>query len=382
MRRSVLAAVLAGLAACAPNTTPITKHPYQGTPPLGAPITAGELAAAQAFTLVPPPPAQAPAQVWQWIPFPDSTCANGSPSGVAVSPGLGPDLVVFLDGGGACWDAWSCDFFSTAVDRTYGPDKFAIEIQQYLPGSLLDRTILPAAVAGATLVFVPYCTGDVHGGDNVATYSMAGIPTSTWDHVGHRNLMLYLARLAATWPSPRKLVVAGSSAGGFGALANYAAFRWYWPGAAGYLLDDSGPPLIGNAIDPARRNGWYDSWHLGVSLDAVSVDCRSDMSLAVLSLSSDHRADRLAILSRQDDVVMGTFLNDLTFGADLGALRTLVDGTRNARMFVEAGTGHMLLTPLTANAQSVAIQSSQGVALSTWLEQMLSDDPAWATVSP
>jgi hypothetical protein len=377
MRRLAAVVAAAAAAACAPNTTPIEKHPYQGTPPPGTPITAQELAAA------PVESAAVPGQAWSWIPFPEATCADGSATGIAVSPGDGPDLVVFLDGGGACWDAWSCDVFSTAVDRAYGPEKFATEIAHYFAGSLLDRQVLPAAVAGATLVFVPYCTGDVHGGDHVATYAFAGIPTSEWHHVGHANLMAILPRLAATWPAPRKLVVAGSSAGGFGALANYAAFRWYWPDPQGYLVDDSGPPLVGDAIDPARRTGWYDAWHLNVSLDAVCVGCRDDLSLAVLSLSSDHRSDRIAVLSHQDDLTMATFLNDPTFGTDVGALRALLDReTRNARMFVEAGTDHMLLTPYDPDAQSLAVQSSKGVLLTTWLEQMLSDDPAWTTVSP
>jgi hypothetical protein len=69
------------------------------------------------------------------------------------------------------------------------------------------------------------------------------------------------------------VVASGSSAGGFGALANYAAFRWYWPAARSYLLDDSGPPFVGAAIPASSRSAWYACWDLGVSLDPFCPAC-------------------------------------------------------------------------------------------------------------
>ena len=54
------------------------------------------------------------------------------------------------------------------------------------PGSSSART--PTNVfRDATYVFVPYCTGDLHAGDNVATYDVGGTPTPTY-HWGGRNL--------------------------------------------------------------------------------------------------------------------------------------------------------------------------------------------------
>jgi Pectinacetylesterase len=357
--RARLAAALAAvvLGGCAANTTPVTKKAYDGKPPLGAPITADE----------------APDGQWSWVSVPDAVCGDGSPAGLGVNPGTGPDLVVFFDGGGACWSYTTCAA-GMAFDRSYGPAEFATEQAQYLPGSLLDRAVLPASLKDATLVFVPYCTGDVHGGDNVKIYS-SPFDTIEWHHVGHANVMRFLERLGATWPSPRKLVVAGSSAGGFGALANYEAFRWYWPDASGYLVDDSGPPLVGDDIAASMRDAWYDAWHLGASLDPFCVDCRDDMSAGITAIAKAHRGDRVALLSHVDDLVMSTFLEQVQLGTALRRLESTVFAPAGARVFYAPGTDHMLLPTLTA-------ETSGGTTLADWLEADFSDAAGWADAAP
>jgi hypothetical protein len=366
----LLAAALS-TAACSPNTSPVTKKAYPGDPPLGAPIGAGE----------------APEGVWSWIPFPDSVCADGSTTGLGVNPGTGPDLVVFLDGGGACWDYVTCAV-GAAVDDDYGPDKFDAEVSGYFPGSFTDRAALPPTLADATLVFVPYCTGDVHGGGHVATYrALGGLDTVRWSHLGHGNVLAFLERLGATWPSPRKLVVAGSSAGGFGAVASYEAFKWYWPDAEGFLVDDSGPPLVEDDIPAWLRDGWYNAWQLGVSLDPFCAECRTDLSAAVTELARRNRGDRFALVSHAQDATMGLLLGGKTGGQLEEALRraeqTVFAPTSNARVFLDAGSDHMLLTALQAGTSGyLASHETAGVRLDTWLEWMVTGSPAWTTVMP
>ncbi|WP_243337540.1 pectin acetylesterase-family hydrolase [Anaeromyxobacter soli] len=373
LRRLVPAVLAAALAACAQNTTPIEKKGYTGKPPLGQAISEAEL----------------PLETWAWIPFDDAVCADGSTTGLAVNRGSGSDLLVFFDGGGACWDYATCAA-GTAVDDHYGPAQWDVELRDYVPSSLTDRANLPPSLAGATIVFVPYCTGDVHGGSNVKVYGNA-VFSETWRHVGHANVLAYLARLAPTFPSPRKLVVAGSSAGGFGALVSYEAFRWYWPEARGYLVDDSGPALVNNDVPADLRDAFYGSWHLGEALDPVCVECRSNLSAAFSELSSSHAGDRIAFLSHVRDPVMATFMLSTpdAFEASLRELEALVFApTGNARVFYDTDGGqldaHMLLTPATpfAGGSYVASHEEGGTTLAAWLELMVSDDPRWTTVMP
>ena len=385
-QRSSSAAVLLmllALAACAPNTTPVTKKGYQGRPPLGTPLS---FAPADELDV----DGDGAGDGWWWIPFDGSTapeeiatCGDGSSTGLAVSPGTGDDLLIFFDGGGACWSYETCAA-GTAVDRRFGVEEFKAEARDFVPCSLTARANLPPTLTGATIVFVPYCTGDVHGGDAVQEYGNALFHV-TWHHRGHANVLAYLRRLGATFPAVDRLVVAGSSAGGFGALVNYEAFRWYWPDARGYLVDDSGPALVGGDVPTAFRDAWFNSWHLGVSTDPFCVGCRSDMSAAFAELSDLHRRDRLALLSHDRDQVMQAFML-FPFPEDFEAAllrldRDVLSTTPNARAFVDVGYAHMLLTPVDAcGAGSYVASHAVGpLGLDAWLEQLVSDDPAWTT---
>ena len=48
-------------------------------------------------------------------------------------------------------------------------------------------------------------------------------------HKGRPNLVAFLKRVTATLPDPEKVVLSGSSAGGFGAAASYDVVHSYFP---------------------------------------------------------------------------------------------------------------------------------------------------------
>jgi hypothetical protein len=200
--------------------------------------------------------------------------------------------------------------------------------------------------------------------------------------------MAFLKRLGPTFPSPGKLIVAGSSAGGFGALVNYPAFRWYWPDAKGYLIDDSGPPLIGNAIPSSTHAAMYSSWNLGEALDYFCPGCRTDMAEGVTEVAGQFPSDRIALLSHLQDLTIRTFFGNpqtfapmdaAVFEAELRLLGTSVmDPTPNAKYFftnTPAPTDHPTLT----DPSAVTLPSP---GLVTWIERMVTDDAAWAKAAP
>jgi hypothetical protein len=142
---------------------------------------------------------------WTWIPFDDAFCTDAveqpsgayqfgeSTTGLAISWGstASTDLVVFLQGGGACWDFFTCGGAPELVPKTastgpFGPAEFARDIHDKYPRSWVRRENLPDTLRDATVVFVPYCTGDVHSGDAVTTYAppLPGREPVTWHHVG------------------------------------------------------------------------------------------------------------------------------------------------------------------------------------------------------
>ncbi|HET7826591.1 MAG TPA: pectin acetylesterase-family hydrolase, partial [Anaeromyxobacter sp.] len=338
---------------------------------------------------------------WKWIPFDDAFCTDmpspgvfsSSTTGLAVSWGTGKDLVIFLQGGGACWDFVTCGGAASLVSGTptaatgpFGPAQFASDIFAKYPNAWVRREKMPAPIATATLVFVPYCTGDVHSGDKTTTYQspVPGFPSITWRHVGHANLVAFLRRLGPGLKlgAGDKLVVAGSSAGGFGSLANYPTVRAQWPDAKGYLVDDSGPPLVGSAIPASSRSAWYASWNMGASLGPFCPDCQSDLSKGLSAILSTYPRDRVALLSHTQDAVIRNFFgtpiltppflvpkDPITFETELRALgNTVIGPAPNGRYFFTLGTGHPTL-------EDPSAIGTPAPGLPAWIEQMLSDAP-------
>jgi len=76
-----------------------------------------------------------------------------------------------------------------------------------------------------SFVYIPYCTGDIHMGSATKTYSNAGNPnvpaTFAIQHRGFDNFMVVLDWITKNFDGPKNILVTGSSAGGYGASANF-----------------------------------------------------------------------------------------------------------------------------------------------------------------
>lgn len=321
------------------------------------------------------PPIQAPMNTWTWVDFPNAVCDDGTPTGIGVNWSGSEDLLIFLNGGGACWDYLTCVQFNTSSHGPFGSAQFAAVVQG-TPGSILDRAA-QNPMGSYNMVFVPYCTGDLHGGDNVATYASNG-STRTIHHKGRANLIAFLSRLAATFPAPRKLVLSGSSAGGYGSTIAYDLFHGYFSSSKLYQLNDSGPLLLGDAVPQILRDSWYASWGLDKWLPALCPDCKQDLSLLIPALASTYSAERFALLSYDQDNVIRAYLQQTgpQFQTNLNAMATVrYDLLPRTRYYFVSGSNHTFLgKPGTVIAQ--------GVPLWNWLTQFVEDDPAWTSTKP
>jgi hypothetical protein len=316
--------------------------------------------------------------VWTWIDIPGTTCDDGSPTGIAINPApggaAGGDLLVYFMGGGACWDASTCFVLNTSLHGPYGRGQWETTGVPFFAHQF-DRSRATNPVRAASYVIVPYCTGDFHAGNNVTSYDVMG--PRPFRHVGRLNVEAVLPRLRATWPAPARVVVAGTSAGGFGATLNYALFRDTYPGATMSLVNDAGPMLEGDGIPAAERAAWYANWHLGDVVDPLCAGCAADLSLMYPALTTRHPQDRMALLtSLQDEVVAAFFLISLAADMELRTRALIADRIAPSaafRAFVIPGTSHGLL----GAADTI---TSGGMTLETWLSRMVDGDPTWATV--
>lgn len=320
-------------------------------------------------------PIQTPKEQWAWVPFDDAFCANGTTTGIGANlTDKSKKVVIYLMGGGACWDNLTCHVAKTAVniDTGYGEEQFQKDAG-FLNGSLFDRNDPENPLKDASYFFVPYCTGDVHAGDNPdAVYG--GTPTK---HVGHRNMLAYLKRIVATFPSAERVVLSGSSAGGFGAGFNWWAAQKAFGDVRVDMIDDSGPPLPAPYLSDSLEGQWRAAWNLNSTLPEECSSCKDELSALFGFHAAALPKNRAALLSYTKDQVIAAYFSIAQdkVAEGLGVLAAELDGYPNTRYFYVEGNSHVLL----GNPGGI---SQNGVTAKAWLTQMLADDPGWTSVKP
>lgn len=168
------------------------------------------------------------ADQWERIEAPaECMCADGAPWSYFVREANPNKVVFFLDGGGACFSAETCAPGGGQFKEAIGYENGFSEANGVFD---LDNPENP--LADYSMVFVPYCTGDVHAGNTTKDYGNGVVV----EHKGFVNGTTALNALAELFPDVEELVVAGVSAGSFPS-AIYA-------GLAADLLPNTGIKVI------------------------------------------------------------------------------------------------------------------------------------------
>ena len=315
---------------------------------------------------------------WKWVDVDGAVCNDGTQTGIGVNPGTDKDKILFyFEGGGACGDYGSCFQLKTATVGPFGTAQFDARKTQF-GSSTMDRNASGNPFATWTYVYVPYCTGDLHGGIHTATYT-SGAASQEFHHNGHINALRDLDRVAATWSTATQVVVSGSSAGGYGALINFADARNHWPAAKAYLVDDSGPPLE-ETSSSAILSTWISSWHLINWFQVGCPECVSDFSLVLPNVSKRFPNDRLSLLSSlQDKTIRGFYILDpAEFQAALLKLEAdHLDALTNFKYFFIPGESHTML----GDYKNLTF-TSKTTTLATFLDQQVTDSADWFSTKP
>jgi hypothetical protein len=324
---------------------------------------------------------EAPANEWTWIDFPETKCADGTPTGLGVSLSPGATMAfVYLEGGGACWNYQNCfGLIQTSLHLNgYSEQNFdGIVAGAYLSSLLFDRADLKNPFRDAHHVFVPYCTGDVFSGDReVELQGLLPWEKQTIHFHGAKNLDAYLNRLIPTFESVEKVVVSGSSAGGYGAGISWPRIQAAFGSVRVDLLDDSGPPV------PPAGDLWdelVEAWNMQFPDDCL--DCALGMSQVIDYFRSGIlQNSRMAIMSYDHDPIISTFLGMSwsDFNTQLLDLCAIFDEEPNAHYFVVPGVFHTLIL----GPGYKEIESSDGMPLWRWVEKFANDEPDWSSHQP
>lgn len=364
----------AGPAPSCPGT-PIEPAPFDCTSseppiPLGEPITA-------------------PDRTWTWVPFDDAFCMDGSSTGIGVS--LNPDsdrVVIFLEGGGACFDTFSCG--TVANPNGFDERDFAA-IAGPLGRGLFARDDDDNPLRDASFVYVPYCSGDVHGGSNPEG------PGGRM-HVGYQNVTAYLERLIPTFTddagmNAAQVLLMGRSAGGLGALVNFDQVQRAFGCTPVHMLDDAGAVLSDEYLRPCLQARVRERWNLDAAIPSDCVECSCPGGGGLWNvypyLARRHPERRFGLISAMEDATFRQFygygysprcdfptnMPGADYAAGLTEVREAMASDANFHTFYVPGDQHTF----TYGGLATTIG---GTSLLTWIEQLVSGDTAWTDVGP
>jgi len=211
-------------------------------------------------------PAPAAAKDWQQMPGGNGTsCSDGSAYSFFVHPGDRRNLLIYFQGGGACWSGPTCD----PRGKLYRPN--LKEVDPATEQGIFDFDNAENPFSNYFVVFVPYCTGDVHLGNRTAKY----LPEKPeLHHNGFNNAMSALRWIFANVGAPQSVFVAGGSAGAMASPFYAGRIADHYKGARMVQLGDSAGGL-GVSIIPEMFQPWGSSEVIAAFAPYRGVDLKN-----------------------------------------------------------------------------------------------------------
>jgi len=241
---------------------------------------------------------------WKFINVKGAKCRKGSDAGFFLKKsGKTDNLLVFFGFGGACFNPQMCALTATAeIDLAQTPRNFGV----------FDHKNKENPVKDYNMVYIPYCTGDVHAGSrkNVKVDGVLG----THDFVGGDNYRLFLRRIAATFPDAETVVLTGYSAGGFGATFNLAVTQnAFGRDTSIVILSDGAPPLRDEYLPPCLMKQLRDYWDLDEYLSEICEGCMDDDGSGIFRIMEKIKARapgvHYGLISSYEDFIIRMFFS-------------------------------------------------------------------------
>ena len=315
-------------------------------------------------------------------------CMNGTPYQFFVKRGSVNKLLVYYQGGGACWDALTCSV--PVCDNSVTPG----DNPQNATTGFADQSDPRNPFRDWNVVFVSYCSCDVHFGDAAQDYP---------PHVEHRGYQN--SRIVEKWArehfvNPDQIFVTGSSAGAYGAWFNAPLHHLVWPASHFQVLADAGNGVITTDFLQNEFTHWDFRKNIPNTIPGVieSIDNGTGIvgyTEAVTSFFPQTRWAHYAsafdggtggqtgfyniMLHDNDPLAALTWWEgSCAFNAKMReqALETAAAVPSNYRYYIGTGSRHTMW-----GSDKVYTDTTGGVPpLVDWVNGMLDGSPAWTNV--
>lgn len=367
-----------------------------------APTEAMEGLAEQAFVATVVSPAvstewtmvEPPAQVPYGDHVLEPICSRGTPWVYFVKRGTVNKLVVYYQGGGACWDFLTCGFLPVFKTEAGPGDNPAGATTGFADLSNPDNPF-----RDWNAVFVPYCTGDVHWGDAFVEY-VAPDRTFPIHHKGRVNAAVAEKFAREHFVNPDQVFVSGSSAGSYGAVLNGVYLQEHaYPSTPFAVLGDAGNGVITRSFLENDLARWgveanLPAWIPALDRPLTELEASDLWTEAALFYPQSRFANYTTAYDGAAGGQTG-FYNIMLSGVDLPAwqqwwrptcewnreMRRLVQESASAapenyRYYIGTGSRHTMW-----GYDKVYTDTTGGVpTIASWVWAMLGGTPDWTNV--
>ena len=299
-------------------------------------------------------------------------CIAGTPYSVFTRQGNPSRLLIFEQGGGACWQDF---YFCNVLAEDQEPPAPRVGIWDF------DSKDNP--FADHSIVYMPYCDGSTFSGDNDVVDPAFPFGPIRF-HRGLRNQSAGMDVAKVMFPHANRITVAGSSAGGVG-VGGFAPFlaRFAFGNTKKLTVFNDAGPIALNLADVGGIAARAADWQFGQFYPASCTAC-SDMGQGteIIKWRLDNDSTiREAFYETDGDETNRFFLfvptqeqyRDLVVD-EHGQINMLYPD-RYKRFIVSGDDSHTALqTPLFYS------QDANGVLLNEWTDDFLVPRPFWVDI--
>jgi hypothetical protein len=282
--------------------------------------------------------------------------------------------MIFLNGGGACWRAAECDPHGKPTYTMTNDSANDASVRQ----GIFDVANEANPVRDYTMVYIPYCTGDVHLGTRTVDYERDVKGTArnfAVRHQGAANVEAVLDWVYTNMRNPRVVFVTGVSAGAIPSPVIAEKVARHYPRARVVQLGDGAGGYHAPAVS-ALLAGWGAIEYLQDDPAYRSLDS-AEFSFERLYLAASRAAPRVhfAQVNTVDDATQLYFLSLLgvkgqplarLLASDLSQVR---NGSTWFRSYTAPGKAHTIL-----RSNAVYTTKVDGVAFSDWLASLVNGE--------
>lgn len=292
-------------------------------------------------------------------------CLAGGEYTMATRDAGSENLVIFLQGGGACWSEF-CQATPAAAPGI--PE-----------AGILDPSRDDNPVKDWNLAYFPYCDGGLFASDNDRDEDGDG--TNEFTQRGLHNLSAGLDVTLNAFPAPKRILLVGASAGGLGTTFALPLVRYQYPDIPIDVVNDSGIG-VGRPDQPEFQELLQTDWKTEAFFPASCDQCIADdghlTNYHSWQMAEDPNTRRGFLSYNQDTVFADIFLM-IGKPAFEEAMREEMaqaesDHPERVRSWIPEGIGHTFV-------QSEPDQTAGGVKVLDWIGLMINESPDWVSVA-